>query len=140
MNKRVSFAFFNCTKCKIEIVGKCQNVSIQSCKNSEIHIDQVVSQVEMFKCQALKVYAIKQLPMANIEGCNQVNIYLTYDTLKTKISTSCTRSTIINWPKADMTPEQLQETANWFMEAVPEVYTTTVAGNTLDTQGYKEDD
>lgn len=57
VNKRVSFAFFNCNKCKIELVGKCQNVNIQSCKNTEIHVDRVVSQVEMFKCQAMKVYA-----------------------------------------------------------------------------------
>lgn len=103
----MSFAFFNCNKCKIEIVGKCQNVNIQSCKDTELHIDQVVSQVEMFKCQAMKVYAQNQLPMANIEGCNQVNIYLSQATMKTKVSTSCTRSTIMNWPKEGMTEEQL---------------------------------
>lgn len=78
--------------------------------------------------------------MASIEGCNQVNIYLTHSTLNTKVSTSCTRSTIMNWPKEGMTEEQLLETANWHMEAVPEVYTTTVSNNTLDTVGYKEDD
>ena len=28
MNKRVSFEFFNCNKCTIKMIGKCQNISI----------------------------------------------------------------------------------------------------------------
>jgi hypothetical protein len=43
VNKRVSFAFYNCNDCKIEIVGKCQNVSIQKSKKPEITVDKVIS-------------------------------------------------------------------------------------------------
>ena len=39
INKRVSFEFFNCNKCKIELVGKCQNISVQSCKQTSISTD-----------------------------------------------------------------------------------------------------
>jgi len=28
VNKRISFQFFNCNKCQVKIVGKCQNISI----------------------------------------------------------------------------------------------------------------
>jgi len=70
VHKRVSFDFFNCNRCKIEIVGKCQNVCIQNSKNTALHTDKLVSQVEMFKCQAMTVHAKNQLPMVNIEGCN----------------------------------------------------------------------
>lgn len=105
VNKRMSFQFFNCNKCQVKIVGKCQNISIQSCKNTKFETDMVVSQVEVFKCQALELKATGTLPMAAVEGCNQVNIFLNNATSNAKISTSCTRSTIMHFPKAGITDD-----------------------------------
>ena len=141
VNKRVSFMFFNCNKCQIKLVGKCQNINIQSCKNTKFEVDKVVSQVELFKCQAFDLKATGQLPMAAVEGCNQVNIYLTNTTASAKISTSCTRSTIMHFPKEGITDEQLDDLDNWMTVAVPEVFTTTIsADKKLLTEGYIEDD
>lgn len=109
VNKRVSFAFYDCNKCNIKIVGKCQNISVQSCKGTTLEVDRLVSQVELFKCQAFNLRAMKQLPMAAIEGCNQVHVYLTNATMSAKISTSCTRSTIMHFPKEGITDEQLDD-------------------------------
>lgn len=78
--------------------------------------------------------------MAAIEGCNQTHIYLTHATLNTKISSSCTRSTIVHFPKEGMTDDQLNDDDNWHTSPVPEVFTTTVQGKKLLTEGYMEDD
>lgn len=86
----------------------------------------VISQIEMFKCQAFNIRAMTQLPMAAIEGCNQVHIYLTNATRHAKISTSCTRSTIMHFPKEGVTDDQLEDHDNWNTIAVPEVFTTTI--------------
>ena len=140
VNKRVSFEFFNCNKCTIQIVGKCQNISVQSCKGSTIETDKVVSQIELFKCQAFNIRAKNQLPMASIEGCNQIHIYLTNATSNAKISTSCTRSTIMHFPKEGITDDNLEEEENWATYAVPEVFTTTIAEHKLVTEGYMEEE
>ena len=140
VNRRISFDFYNMNKCNIKIVGKCQNISVQSCKGTTLEVDQLVSQVELFKCQAFNLRAMKQLPMAAIEGCNQVHIYLTNATLGTKISTSCTRSTIMHFPKEGITDEQLEDVENWVESPVPEVFTTTVQGRKLITEGYLEEE
>ena len=59
VNNRVSFTFFNMNKCNIKLVGKCQNISVQSCKGTTLETDMVVSQVELFKCQAFNLRAMK---------------------------------------------------------------------------------
>ena len=141
VTNRISFEFFNMTKCNIKIVGKCQNISVQSCKNTTLETDMVVSQVELFKCQAFNLRAMTQLPMGSIEGCNQVHVYLTNATLNAKLSTSCTRSTILHFPKEGITDEQLfEDDDNFETSAVPEVFTTTLAERKLVTEGYMEDD
>ena len=68
VNLRVSFSFFNCNNCKIKIVGKCQNVKLNSCKKTEIVTDMIVSQIELFKCEASIVRGIIQLPMVLVEN------------------------------------------------------------------------
>ena len=114
---------------------------MQSCKNTTLETDMVVSQVELFKCQAFNLKAMKQLPMCAIEGCNQVHVYLTNATLNAKMSTSCTRSTIMHFPKAGIADEQLlEDDDNFETSAVPEVFTTTIAEQKLVTEGYMEDD
>jgi len=78
--------------------------------------------------------------MANIEGCNQIHIYLTNATSNAKISTSCTRSTIMHFPKEGITDDNLEEDENWATYAVPEVFTTTIAAHKLVTEGYMEEE
>ena len=101
----------------------------------------VVSQVELFKCQAFNLRAMTQLPMGSIEGCNQVHVYLTNATMNAKMSTSCTRSTIMHYPKEGVTDEQLNDDEdNWVTAAMAEVFTTTIVEGKLVTEGYTEED
>lgn len=129
INKRVSFDLFNCKNITIELVGKCQRIKAMNCKNVTIICDYVVADVTLFKCQANVLRAKKSVPMVTIEGCSQINIYLNNATLQTKVSTSCTRATIVHFPAAGITDEQLEtenEIEHWVMKAVPEVYTTSI--------------
>ena len=50
VDKTTSFDFFNCNGCTIDFVGKCMSISMQSCKNTTMKVDRVISQVEVFKC------------------------------------------------------------------------------------------
>lgn len=43
IDKRTSFDFFNCNNCVIELRGKGQYISVQSCKKTEIKVDKVIS-------------------------------------------------------------------------------------------------
>ena len=54
---KTTFEFFNCNKVEVYLTGKCQYMTIQSCKNIKMHVDKVVSQVEIFKCQAAEIHA-----------------------------------------------------------------------------------
>ena len=75
--------------------------------------------------------------MLSAEGCSQVHVYLTSQTLKTQISTCCSRSTIVYWPKEGVTDEQLNDKDNWMCGAVPEVFTTKLDDKRqLQTEGY----
>ena len=51
VHKRISFAFYNCNKCTIKIVGKCMSIGVQNCKGTTFDIDMVISQLELLKCQ-----------------------------------------------------------------------------------------
>ena len=70
VNNRTSFDFFNCNGCTIDFVGKCMSISVQSCKNTTMKVDRVISQVVLFKCQAFNVHAKVQLPMLEVESCS----------------------------------------------------------------------
>ena len=98
--------------------------------------------MELFKCMAIEVRPQLQMPMIAIEGCSQTHVYLNDATIGTKFSTTCTRSTIIMYPKEEgLSEEQLQEGSNWITAPIAEVFTTTVgAGRKLATEGYMEDD
>ena len=50
LDNRTTFEFFNCSKVEVNLVGKCQYMTIQSCKGFKIHVDKVISQIEIFKC------------------------------------------------------------------------------------------
>ena len=137
---RISFAFFNCNNCKIKIVGKCQNVKLNSCKKTEIITDMIVSQVEVYKCEAIEVRGIKQLPMVLVENSKQTHIWLYNSTKACKVSTSSTRSTFIHFAKDGVTDDQLEELSNWTKEIVPEVYTSQLVGGKLITEWYLEEE
>ena len=43
LDNRTTFEFFNCNKVEVHLVGKCQNITLQSCKGTKIHVDKVIS-------------------------------------------------------------------------------------------------
>ena len=141
VGKMVSYNIFNCNNCTIEIVGKVQNVQMMSCKKTTVVVDSLISQMEVFKCQASVIKTKTSVPIVNIEGSNQTHVHLNNATKGCKISTSCTRSTIVFYPKAGMTDEQLDNLDNFEMCAVPEVYLTTInEENKLNTEGFLLED
>lgn len=107
VNNRVAFQIFDCKETTIEIVGKCQNISMQGCQRCTIIVDKIIGQVELGSCKVAKVVAKNQTPdkgvgaigMVTAEGCNEVIIHLENETRKAKICTICCRSVILKYPK-----------------------------------------
>lgn len=140
VNRRIAFNLFACTDSVIEIVGKCQNISIVSCKKVTVIFDSVVSQVELLNCTAVEVKARVQLPMMSLEGCKQTKIHLTNKTKGSKIGTCCCRSTFVNFPNEGVADEDAFDPVNQTRVPVPETFDTVVSGNTLETVGVLEAD
>merc|ERR1711988_776860 len=66
-------------KCEDVIVvvkGKCNNVTIEGCKKTNILFDDVVSGVEVINCQKVNLQANGALNTLNIEKSAGVNVYL----------------------------------------------------------------
>ena len=70
LDNRTTVDLFNCNKCTIDFVGKCMSIVVQSCTHLTMHVDRVISQVEVFKCRDLNVHSKQQLPMLAVENCN----------------------------------------------------------------------
>ena len=116
-----------------------------SCQKLKVKLDSSISGIKMYRCKYSEIHAKISLPIIQIEACEQVNIYLNNKTLNTKVSTTNTSATILNYPAKGVTDEQLEtenEGSNWLMKPVPEVYTTTIVEDdrSLLTEGYIEAD
>lgn len=78
--------------------------------------------------------------MIAVEACQQTHIWLTEATKNVSVSTSCTRSTVLHYPKPGKSVAELEDTTNWTQACVPEVFTTTIKDEVVFTEGYLEDD
>ena len=73
--------------------------------------------------------------MVTAESCNEVQVILSNDTRNTKISTICSRSVIVKFPKEGSTDDQVAEDPDEHQASFPiaEIYETVVIGDEIKT-------
>ena len=142
VNNRMQFNFFNLQNCTIEIIGKCQLVSLADCKDVKIRVDNVILGIDLSGCKATDLRNRGPTPLASvtIQKCIQSHIWLNNQSKETKITTIASFSSIVHFPKVDATDEMLDDLNNWESGGIPEVYETKLEGRKLNTEGVIEED
>lgn len=82
---------FNCEGSTIKIAGKCKNIMMSKCKKCEFFIEEVMSLVEVMKCDDSKIYALKCIPRVSVQTCNTVQVIATLES-KARLSVETTTS------------------------------------------------
>ena len=73
------FEVSNCKGTVIDIVGRCQALTLKNCKNITVVADRIIDQCEIKKCKMIKIITKKQ------------DVTLSNDRRSTKLSTLCCR-------------------------------------------------
>ena len=71
----MTFNFFNCTKTKVVIPGKCKNLMLQRCKKMDITINEAMSMMEVIRCEDTKIRIQTKVPCVSIELCNGIQVF-----------------------------------------------------------------
>lgn len=131
MTTRVNI--FSCKNTTIKIEGKLSAVMMQSCKKCVIQVDNVMSMVEVVKSEAIKVEASKSLKTLSMENNVQVQVYLTHATKNVQMQVMSCMSVTVYYPR-EGAPENSEEEGDVLNFVIPEVFTTTIAGDKRKTE------
>ena len=116
---------------------------IGNCNRVNIIVDKIVGQLEIQSSKVIKISCKNQSPdkgpgamgMLTTENCNEIVLTLSNETRNAKISTICSRSVIVKYPKEGSTDEQAAENPGEHLLSFPiaEVYETVVNKDDLVT-------
>lgn len=112
VNPGMTFNFFNCTKTKVIVNGKCKNLMLSRCKKVDITVDNAMSMMEVVKCEDCKVHITTKLPSISVEVSNGIQIFTTEASKNSlSISTTASQSVSLNYPKDEGTFDPNDEEA-----------------------------
>jgi adenylyl cyclase-associated protein len=66
-----------CVGTVVQVVGKCNSITIEGCKQTNVVFDDIVSTVDIINGNKVNVQANGVLPTINVEKSAGVNVYLT---------------------------------------------------------------
>uniref|UniRef100_A0A915NF83 C-CAP/cofactor C-like domain-containing protein n=1 Tax=Meloidogyne javanica TaxID=6303 RepID=A0A915NF83_MELJA len=114
-----SVYIFRCENSVIQIKGKANSVTVDSCKKTSVVFDALLSQVEVINCQSIELQTLGSLPTISIQKTDGCQVYLSKESLNAEIVTSKSSEMNILVPKGadgDFTefpvPEQFKTTYN----------------------------
>lgn len=121
VHKTFVLNFFACQNITIRVVGKIKSVALEGCKKVTLIVDSVVSEVNVMNSSAIKVFAQDQLKSLTIESTNELQLNLTHKNRDCKITSTCTRSVWVRFPK-DGSDDTDNDDVNWHRMPVAETY------------------
>lgn len=125
---------FKCEKSVVQIKGKCNSISIDSCKKVDLVFENALSQVEIVNSDSVRVQCTGKAPSINIDGCNSV----TYDMSAESVTDShiiTSKSAAINVIRPD--PKDLDDIIE---TPIPEQFCTTFKDGEWVTEAVSHDD
>lgn len=116
---------YKCVDCVVQIKGKANSITMDSCKKTSVVFDNLLSCMEIINCQSAQVQTLGAMPTLTIQKTDGCQVYLSKDSLNAEIVTS--KSSEMNILVPD-------ETGEFHELPVPEQYRTVVKGKKLFTE------
>jgi adenylyl cyclase-associated protein len=118
---------YKCEGSVIQIKGKVNAITIDSCKKTGVAFDQAIATCEVVNSNSIDVQCTLSVPSYAIDKCSGVQLYLSEHGLGAEIVSSKIDAFNVVLPPLNPTDDPLEL-------AVPEQYKTTVKGRTLHTE------
>uniref|UniRef100_A0A914WNB2 C-CAP/cofactor C-like domain-containing protein n=1 Tax=Plectus sambesii TaxID=2011161 RepID=A0A914WNB2_9BILA len=123
-DKKQTVYIYKCTDSVIQIKGKCNSVTVDSCKKTSVVFDSLLAQVEIINCQSVQVQTLGAMPTLSIQKTDGCQVYLSKEAINAEIVTSKSSEMNILVPTEDGDFKEFP---------VPEQYKTVWNGNKLAT-------
>lgn len=125
--KKQTVYIYKCTGATIQIQGKFNAITIDSCKKTNVVFDEAISSCEMVNCNSVKVQVNVKVPAVTIDKTSGGAIYLSKDGLDTQIFTSKSDELNVSIPG----PSEDQPLLEF---PVPEQFLSTIRDGKLHTE------
>nr|CAG4642617.1 EOG090X08PR [Evadne anonyx] len=115
---------FKCEGSTIQVKGKVNSITLDSCKKTSVVLDSVVSAVEFINCQSVQMQVLTKVPTISIDKTDGCQIYLNSGSLDVSIVSAKSSEMNVLVPKAD---------GDFVEYPIPEQFKTTYNGKGLTT-------
>ncbi|KAL1516666.1 hypothetical protein ABEB36_000549 [Hypothenemus hampei] len=116
---------FKCENSSVQVKGKINSITMDSCKKTSIVFDNLVSCMEFINCQSVQMQVLGKVPTISIDKTDGCQVYLNNNSLDVEIITSKSSEMNIVVPQGD----------DYVEHAVPEQFRTRITPNkTLQTE------
>lgn len=116
---------FKCDSSTIQVKGKINSITLDSCKKTSVVFDSLVSSIEFINCQSVQMQVMGKVPTISIDKTDGCQIYLSNDSLDVEIISSKSSEMNVLIPKVD---------GDYTEIPIPEQFKTRVAGHKLSTE------
>uniref|UniRef100_A0A915PJH0 Adenylyl cyclase-associated protein n=1 Tax=Setaria digitata TaxID=48799 RepID=A0A915PJH0_9BILA len=116
---------FKCENSVIQVRGKINSITLDSCKKTSIVFDSLLSQIEVINCQSVQVQTLGAMPTLSIQKTDGCQVYLSKDSMNAEIITSKSSEMNVLVPSA--------EDGDFVEFPVPEQFKTVYDGKKLQT-------
>lgn len=116
---------WRCEGCVVQVKGKANSITMDSCKKTSVVFDSLVSQMEVINCQSAQVQSLAAMPTLTIQKTDGCQVFLSEQSKAAEIVTSKSSEMNISIPDKD---------GNFSEFPVPEQYKTIFDGKTLRTE------
>lgn len=79
---------YKCENCTIQIKGKVNAITLDSCKKSAVVFDEAIASFDVINCQSVQAQMMVKVPTVSIDKTDGCMIYLSKDSLNTQIVTA----------------------------------------------------
>ncbi|CAG9864529.1 unnamed protein product [Phyllotreta striolata] len=117
---------FKCENSTVQIRGKINSITLDSCKKTSVVFDSLVSSMEFINCQSVQMQVLGKVPTISIDKTDGCQIYLSSESLDVDIISSKSSEMNVMVPKGDGDYTELP---------IPEQYRTKInSKKTLTTE------
>ena len=125
--KKQTVYVYKCTGATIQIQGKLNAITIDSCKKTNVVFDEAISSCEVVNCNGVKVQVVVKVPAITIDKTSGGVVYLSKEGLGTQIFTSKSDELNVSIPGPSEEQPQLEF-------PIPEQFLNTIVDGKLRTE------
>lgn len=120
-----SICVYQCHDCLIQVQGKVNSITVDSCKKTAIVFGDTVSVVEFINCQSMQAQTLGRVPTITVDKTDGVQIFLSDKSLDIEIVSSKSSEINVSVP---------QPNGDFTEYPVPEQFKSTITSRGLKTE------